>query len=75
VRKKAEGEVTLTVFGFLTCEPNAEVAPHHPKAMPVILTTADEQRRWLTADWAEAATLQRPLPDGALRVLDFAGET
>ena len=75
VRKKAEGEVTLTVFGFLTCEPNAEVAPHHPKAMPVILTTADEQRRWLTADWAEAATLQRPLPDGALRVLGFAGET
>jgi putative SOS response-associated peptidase YedK len=43
--------------------------------MPVILTTADEQRCWLTADWAEAATLQRPLPDGALRVLGFAGET
>ena len=74
VRKKAEGEVTLTLFGFLTCDPNADVAPHHPKAMPVILTTTDEQRRWLTADWAEAATLQRPLPDGALRVLGFAGE-
>ncbi|WP_310475324.1 SOS response-associated peptidase family protein [Sandarakinorhabdus sp.] len=74
VRKKAEGEVTLTVFGFLTCEPNAEVAPHHPKAMPVILTTPDEQRRWLTADWADAAALQRPLADGGLRVMGFEGE-
>lgn len=74
VRKKAEGEVALTLFGFLTCEPNAEVAPHHPKAMPVILTTPEEQRRWLTADWADAAEMQRPLPDGALCVLGFAGE-
>jgi putative SOS response-associated peptidase YedK len=74
VRKQAEGEVTLTLFGFLTCEPNADVAPHHPKAMPVILTTPEEQRRWLTADWAEAAALQRPLPDGALAVLGFDGE-
>ena len=35
-----EGEHTL--FGFLTCEPNAVVAPIHPKAMPVILTNPDE---------------------------------
>lgn len=69
VRKKAEGEVTITVFGFLTCEPNAEVAPHHPKAMPVILTEADEMRTWLTADWGEAKALQRPLADGTLSVL------
>lgn len=69
VRKKAEGEVTITVFGFLTCDPNAEVAPHHPKAMPVILTEADEMRAWLTADWGEAKALQRPLADGALSVL------
>jgi putative SOS response-associated peptidase YedK len=73
-RKKAEGEVTLTLFGFLTCEPNADVAPHHPKAMPVILTTPEEQRAWLTGDWAVAAQLQRPLTDGALSVLGFEGE-
>lgn len=72
VRKKAEGEVTLTVFGFLTCEPNAEVAPHHPKAMPVILTEPDEMRRWLTAEWADAKTLQRPLADGALTIVAAA---
>ena len=40
VRKLKEGEVTADLFGFLTCPPNAEVAPVHPKAMPVILTTA-----------------------------------
>jgi putative SOS response-associated peptidase YedK len=32
------------VYGFLTTSPNAVVAPIHPKAMPVILTT-DEERR------------------------------
>jgi putative SOS response-associated peptidase YedK len=74
VRKKAEGEVTLTLFGFLTCAPNADVAPHHPKAMPVILTTPEEQRTWLTAEWPEAAALQRPLADGALAVLGVDGE-
>ncbi len=68
-RKKAEGEVTLTLFGFLTCAPSADIAPHHPKAMPVILTTPEEQRAWLTAEWGEAAALQRPLPDGALSIL------
>lgn len=74
VRKQAEGEVTLTVFGFLTCEPNAEVAPHHPKAMPVILTNPCEQRQWLTADWTDANALQRPLADGVLAVLGFEAE-
>lgn len=74
VRKKAEGEVTLTLFGFLTCEPNADVAPHHPKAMPVILTTPQEQRAWLTADWGEAAALQRPLADGALVAEELTGQ-
>ena len=70
VRKKAEGEVSLTLFAFLTCEPNADIAPHHPKAMPVILTDPAEMRHWLTADWADARGLQRPLADGALRVLE-----
>lgn len=34
VRKAKEGEITTDVFGFLTCEPNAEVKHVHPKAMP-----------------------------------------
>jgi putative SOS response-associated peptidase YedK len=29
-------------FGFLTTEANAIVAPIHPKAMPVVLTSAAE---------------------------------
>ena len=42
-----EGEHQL--FGFLTTEPNDVVAPIHPKAMPVILTTEAEIETWMTA--------------------------
>ncbi len=65
----AEGEVTCDPFAFLTTEPNREVGAIHPKAMPAILTTQDEVETWLTAPWSEACTLQRPLPDGALRIV------
>ena len=64
-----EGEVTAELFGFLTCPPNAEVAPVHPKAMPVILTRPEEWRHWLTAPVAEALQLQRSLPDGMLQIV------
>jgi hypothetical protein len=65
--RPVEGEHEL--FGFLTTEANAIVAPIHPKAMPVILTTPAEVNLWLAADTPDALALQRPLPDDALRIV------
>ena len=63
----AEGEHEL--FAFLTCEANGVVAPVHPKAMPVVLTTAEAFDTWLGAPIEDALRLQRALPDGLLRVV------
>jgi putative SOS response-associated peptidase YedK len=49
--------------------------------MPVILTTPDEVETWMMAPPDQALTLQRPLPDGTLRIVargakeDPAGST
>jgi putative SOS response-associated peptidase YedK len=69
VRKVKEGEPTNDLYAFLTTEPNAEVFAVHPKAMPVILTTPDQVETWMTAPWDEAKSLQRPLADGAVRIV------
>ena len=62
-------EGVYELFGFLTTEANAIVAPIHPKAMPVILTTAAEVDMWLQSDAPEALELQRPLREDALRIV------
>jgi putative SOS response-associated peptidase YedK len=50
-----------------TTEANAIVAPIHPKAMPVILTTPAEFDQWLLdADALGALALPRPLPGDPL---------
>ena len=64
-----DGETIDDLYGFLTIDPNAEVKAIHPKAMPVILTTPEEQDAWLRAPWDKA--MQRPLPAGSLKHLHF----
>jgi putative SOS response-associated peptidase YedK len=57
------------LFGFLTTEANADVFAVHEKAMPAILTTSEEIELWMTGPIQDALALQRPLPDGAVRIV------
>jgi len=70
VKRVRDGERDYELFGLLTCEPNAVVAPFHRKAMPVILTEPDEIDLWLSAPWNEVKHLQRPLSDEMLVVVE-----
>jgi putative SOS response-associated peptidase YedK len=67
MRGKVEGVHDL--FAFLTTDANSVVAPIHPKAMPIILTTDEECNHWMTAPIAEALELQRPLAEDLLSVV------
>lgn len=54
-------------FAVLTTDPNRLVAHHHPKAMPVILH-AEDQERWLTAEWRDAMPLVAAYPSQEMTV-------
>ncbi|MGH6846443.1 MAG: SOS response-associated peptidase family protein [Methylocella sp.] len=67
VRKGETGEHRL--FAFLTTAANDIVRPIHAKAMPVLLTAAEEWETWLTGSIDEAIALQRSLPNEVLRII------
>lgn len=70
VRKVKDGSGVFELYSFLTTTPNATVAPIHPKAMPVILTSAADVETWLTAPWDKAKALQRSLSDDQLVIVE-----
>lgn len=74
VRKLRTGVETVDLFAFLTTEPSEPVRSIHPKAMPALLTTPEEWTTWLEAEWSEASSLQRPLPDGVLEIVARGGK-
>jgi putative SOS response-associated peptidase YedK len=70
VRMKSKGWEEIEAYGFLTTDSAEPVKTYHRKAMPVILTTAQERDLWLSgAPWDEIKQLQRPMPDGALMIV------
>lgn len=69
VRKVKDGETVDDLYALLTTDANTEVKAIHPKAMPIILRTEDEIKTWMTAPETEALRLQKPLPDGRLKIV------
>jgi len=65
-KRRERREVEIELFAFLTTEPCETVAKVHPKAMPVILTNAQERQAWLRGG-SESFELQRPLDDRLIR--------
>jgi putative SOS response-associated peptidase YedK len=46
------------------------VKPVHEKAMPVMLLSADDVKRWLYGSAAEALELQKPATDAAIKIVE-----
>jgi putative SOS response-associated peptidase YedK len=65
-RKAETGEHQL--FAFLATGSNDVVRPIHAKAMPELLTAAEEWDTWLAGPADEAIALQKPLSNELLRI-------
>jgi putative SOS response-associated peptidase YedK len=57
------------LYGFLTTDANRVVWAIHPKAMPVILTNAEEMDVCMNAPWAEAMSLQRLVSNESIMIV------
>lgn len=70
VRKIKTGWEEFEAFGFLTTDSVEPVKTYHKKATPVILTDEADRDLWLSgAPWDEVKHLQRPPPEGLLKIV------
>ncbi|MBV9511957.1 MAG: SOS response-associated peptidase [Caulobacteraceae bacterium] len=70
VRMKSKGWEEIEAYGFLTTESAEPVKTYHSKAMPVILTNEADRDLWMSgAPWEDIKHLQKPLPDGTLKMV------
>jgi putative SOS response-associated peptidase YedK len=67
--KKAPVDGDHLLYSFLITAANATVRPIRAKAMPVVLTSAEECSVWLGGSLEEALALQRPLPANVLKIV------
>jgi len=68
--KKEPVEGDHEIYAFLTTSANGLMKPIHPKAMPVILTSWEEAEVWLNEPIDQAITLQRPLAEDQLVIVE-----
>jgi len=71
VRKIKTGWERCELCAFLTTDPVEPVRTYHRKAMPVILTSAEDRDLWLSdAPWEVVSHLQRPLAYERLTIVE-----
>lgn len=68
LRGGVEGNWLL--YSILTTEPNSLVAGYYPKAMPVVLSSAQQVETWLDAPMEEALSLQQPAAEDLLVIAE-----
>lgn len=73
-RGQIDGQpIQLQCFAIVTTRPNALVAPIHPQRMPVIIAQ-DQHDLWLRGTTEDAASLTRPYPAHAMKIVRKGGK-
>lgn len=72
--KKDGPVVELDVYSFMTSDPNALTATINHERSPVLLTTPDEWKTWISGSPDDAFKLVRPIAPERLRIVQEGSE-